>query len=92
MIPDKEYTVYFHGKIEVEAQTEDEAKEKAYDALNDTGAQFTITSTEEGECAECGGTGEVSCDESDGEGHIMHGVGTQKCLCQTKEADDHDTE
>lgn len=47
--------------------------------------------TAEERCSECLGTGEVSCDESDGEGHIMRGVGTQKCLCQIKE-EDHDTE
>ena len=33
-------------------------------------------------CEECGGTGEVHFDESDGEGHIMRGTGTQKCICQ----------
>ena len=33
-------------------------------------------------CEECCGTGEVSTDEDDGEGHIMHGVGTKKCICQ----------
>ena len=84
---EKEYTVYFHGKIFVEARTEDEATEQAYDALNEMPItpQFTITSIEEGECATCGGTGEVATDEDDGEGHIMRGVGTQKCECQTEE-------
>ncbi len=33
-------------------------------------------------CGYCEGTGEVSCDEDDGEGHMMRGVGTQKCICQ----------
>jgi hypothetical protein len=35
----------------------------------------------EGVCKFCEGTGEVSVDESDGEGHIMKGTGTQKCIC-----------
>ena len=33
-------------------------------------------------CIECKGTGEVRTDEDDGEGHIMRGVGTEKCICQ----------
>jgi hypothetical protein len=33
-------------------------------------------------CEECGGTGEVATDEDDGEGHLMRGVGTSKCICQ----------
>ena len=36
-------------------------------------------------CAHCLGTGEVSTDESDGEGHTMVGVGTTSCPCQEKE-------
>jgi len=36
----------------------------------------------------CLGEGVVSCDESDGEGHIMKGVGTQKCVCQIKDEDE----
>ena len=39
-------------------------------------------------CEFCGGTGEVSTDESDGEGHIQRGVGTEKCICQLGEPDD----
>jgi len=41
-------------------------------------------------CAYCYGEGEYSVDESDGEGHIMRGVGTQKCVrepdCEPVEA------
>jgi len=37
------------------------------------------------ECEYCGGTGEVSTDESDGEGHIERGVGSQKCICQIEQ-------
>jgi len=33
-------------------------------------------------CEHCNGTGEVATDEDDGEGHIMQGVGAEKCLCQ----------
>lgn len=33
-------------------------------------------------CDICKGTGEVSTDESDGEGHLQRGVGVQKCECQ----------
>ena len=40
-------------------------------------------------CGECGGSGEVSVDEDDGEGHLMRGVGTRKCICQV-DKDDHD--
>jgi len=36
-------------------------------------------------CELCLGTGEVSVDESDGEGHIMRGVGTRKCECRLQE-------
>ena len=36
----------------------------------------------EGVCEWCEGTGEVATDEDDGEGHIMRGVGTKKCICQ----------
>ena len=39
------------------------------------------------ECEYCGGTGEVATDEDDGEGHTMRGVGSQKCICQSKETD-----
>ena len=39
-------------------------------------------------CAYCLGDGEYSTDESDGEGHIMRGVGTQKCHCTIE--DDYD--
>lgn len=39
-------------------------------------------------CEMCEGTGEVSVDEDDGEGHTMRGVGTQKCLCQIKDRQD----
>lgn len=37
---------------------------------------------------ECDGSGEVSTDESDGEGHIMRGVGTRACRCRTERDDD----
>lgn len=40
---------------------------------------------------ECDGSGEVSTDESDGEGHIMAGVGTQKCRCVI-ENQEHDAD
>jgi hypothetical protein len=36
-------------------------------------------------CEFCEGTGLVSVDESDGEGHMMRGVGTEKCICQLEE-------
>ncbi len=31
-------------------------------------------------CAYCLGTGEESLDEDDGEGHLMKGVGSKKCI------------
>lgn len=37
---------------------------------------------------ECDGSGEVSTDESDGEGHIMRGVGTATCRCKIKHDDE----
>lgn len=43
-------------------------------------------------CAHCLGEGEYSTDESDGEGHIMRGVGTQKCHCSIKEEEYDDQE
>lgn len=39
-------------------------------------------------CELCLGTGEVSVDESDGEGHIMRGVGTRKCECRLEKQDE----
>ena len=39
-------------------------------------------------CELCGGTGEITTDEDDGEGHIQRGVGTRKCICQIE----HDEE
>lgn len=80
----KEYTVYFEGKMTVEAEDEKEATQLAYETLGEHPSclEFNIKTTEEGECAECGGTGEVATDEDDGEGHIMRGVGTAKCECQ----------
>jgi hypothetical protein len=36
-------------------------------------------------CSDCFGTGEITTDESDGEGHIMVGVGHKKCHCQVVE-------
>ncbi len=33
----------------------------------------------------CDGSGEIPCDEDDGEGHIMNGVGIQKCPCKIKD-------
>jgi len=38
-------------------------------------------------CEYCNGTGEIATDEDDGEGHTMRGVGTRKCICQSKEID-----
>lgn len=34
------------------------------------------------DCDLCGDTGFVVIDEDDGEGNIMVGTGTRKCLCQ----------
>ncbi len=36
-------------------------------------------------CEYCRGDGEVSVDETDGEGHMMSGVGTEKCECRLDE-------
>ena len=44
------------------------------------------------ECKICGGTGEISIDEEDGEGHNMSGVGTQKCICRLKDNEEQDQE
>lgn len=41
-------------------------------------------------CEFCLGEGTVSTDESDGEGHIMRGVGTEKCICQIRDEDESD--
>lgn len=34
-------------------------------------------------CEWCHGSGEVATDVDDGEGHLMHGVGSEKCQCRT---------
>ncbi len=33
-------------------------------------------------CSACLGEGEVPSDEDDGEGHVMRGVGIEKCICK----------
>lgn len=33
-------------------------------------------------CAFCHGEGEVSTDETDSDGNVARGVGTQKCICR----------
>ena len=44
----KEFTVYFEGKITVEAETEDLATDEAYSELNaNTPISFQITSVED---------------------------------------------
>lgn len=57
---------------------------KKYKVTNNNKTIVTTAVLIEYECDECEDTGEVSCDESDGEGHIMRGVGTQKCICQVE--------
>lgn len=37
-------------------------------------------------CAECHGTGEISLDEDDGEGHTARGVGSKPCPCRITNA------
>lgn len=39
----------------------------------------------------CDGSGEISVDEDDGEGHTARGVGTRKCECQIPD-DDYEPE
>lgn len=36
-------------------------------------------------CAFCLGDGEVSTDETDSDGNVEQGVGTQKCVCRIDE-------
>lgn len=36
-------------------------------------------------CEDCGGTGEVSFDVSDGEGNIQRGVGSKQCPCRKRD-------
>ena len=43
---------------------------------------YGVDPYEDDVCGYCGGTGELACDESDGEGHIQRGVGIEKCICQ----------
>jgi len=79
---EKKWTLSLKYEVEVVAETEGEAIEKANEELiEDTLLDWNV---EEGECAKCGGTGEVATDESDGEGNIMRGVGTAKCGCQNE--------
>lgn len=39
-------------------------------------------------CEYCNDEGEVSTDESDGEGHIMRGVGSRRCECKAPDPDE----
>ena len=43
----KQFEVFFEGKILVEAETEAEATQEAYDELNNGRLSFSITGTEE---------------------------------------------
>ena len=44
-------------------------------------------------CEECGGTGMISTDEDDGEGHTQRGVGSAPCpLCNRKEEKEYDNQ
>lgn len=54
------------------------------ETANQNNVEGTVKYKKETRCEECRGTGEVSTDEDDGEGHTMQGVGTEKCLCQKK--------
>jgi hypothetical protein len=86
---EKEYTVYFEGKMTVVGETEDEARQLAEEELMTSDyIHVNIKKVSEGECALCGGEGSVPCDETDADGNIERGVGTEKCICRTeKEAD-----
>lgn len=55
--------------------------------IKDTWSNYWKEYSEE-VCEFCGGTGIEITDEDDGEGHIQHGVGSRKCVCQSKEEDD----
>ena len=46
MAQNKEWTVYFHGKITVNAISEEMAFDQAYEALFDIGADFKLTEVE----------------------------------------------
>lgn len=39
-------------------------------------------------CEDCFDEGEITTDESDGEGHIQRGVGTRTCHCKKRVDDD----
>lgn len=85
----KNYKVYFQGVLEVEATSKDEAKGLALDKIFEVQdpveeLDINITTVDEGECAECGGTGKVDCDEDDGEGHTQRGVGERMCMCRVE--------
>lgn len=74
------------NQIILKLSTMPEAKEIFYAARK---AKDYLDEYVEGVCLDCGGTGEVSTDESDGEGHMQAGVGTAKCLsCSPGEPDD----
>lgn len=82
---EKTYHVDMAGTITVTATSIEEAKQKAWEMMPTD--EITPRLVTEGECAECGGTGEVATDEDDGEGHTMRGVGSQPCICQSSSKD-----
>lgn len=89
MIHKKKYTIHYQGIVHVDAENEKEAKSLAYDAAGSAEeiVGYIVNEVVEGKCSECDGTGEVPADEDDGQGHTMRGVGTQKCICQIKDAE-----
>lgn len=65
-----------------------EERNKVIAAFEQNYEDFTNNRQPEKEevCEYCTGTGEISTDVDDGEGHVMQGVGDkQKCICQIKE-------
>ena len=63
---------------------------KAGGVVKADGGEYSLV--EDDYCTDCGGTGEISTDESDGEGHIQRGVGTQKCHCKINTNEDDQDE
>ncbi len=56
-----------------------------YKIMEDRLIDFLI---EDGQmCEHCLDEGEISTDESDGEGHIMRGVGSRRCECKAPDPD-----
>lgn len=90
-IPNKKYVIHFQGKVTVEAADEKDATLLLYEKIDieRLGDQVTISKIDEGECVDCGGTGEIAVEDKVYPDEPYTGsVGTEKCACKIRDDED----